>query len=288
MIRSVDHAAMPDVLGVLTSITQLFFGFSAGQDVFAFSVLAVLALTLIGVLLALPTSRLLVISYVVVPVLLVFLVCHVLKPVWLTRSFLFAVPVVGVAIGRSLGHWWASLQYSSMRAPARWIVATASGVAVCLQVASGYHEGLTPKQPDYSVLAAEIRKQASPGDCVAVFDHPHYFWGLARYLIGPEWGDALDVQPPPDRRWATIVRSLPSTASFLGLIPRSDRIDYNGIHILAGFPSDAPRACKKIFAAGYQFEGAPEEILNGQILVGSAYVTIRGPYPAGHFDTARN
>jgi hypothetical protein len=158
---------------------------------------------------------------------------------------------------------------------------------VCLQVASGYHEGLTPKEPDYSVLAAEIRKQASAGDCVAVFDHAlHLGIGALSYRpgVGRRLGRTASSRPAMGHDRAVH----PVDTSFLGLIPRSDRIDYNGIHILAGFPSDAPRACNKIFAAGYQFEGAPEDIVNGQILAGSAYVTIRGPYPAGHFDTARN
>jgi hypothetical protein len=272
----------------LTSVTELFFGSFIDQDVLALSAFAILGLTLIGILVASPASRHLIICYVIVPILLVFVVSHVLKPAWLMRSFLFGVPVVGVAIGRCLGHWWASLQLP-MRTPARWIAATASGVAVCLQAASGYHDGLTPKQPDYSILAAEIRKQALADDCVVVFDHPHFFWGLARYLVSPEWGDALDIQAPPDNRWAMILRSTPpGVASFFWLTPRSDHIDYNGIHVFAGFSPDAPRACRRIFAAGLEFEGAPPDIASGQTVISSGILSIRGPYMADHFHTARN
>ena len=258
MIRQIGHSALPDASDVMWSLAQLFAGFSVGQlSISVLSCFAVVGVTIIGFLLTAPNSRHLLISYLILPLLLAFVVSHAVKPLWLTRSFLFAVPVVGVAIGRCVGHWLTDAHALFAR---KHILIAVSAALISLQVAISYQGALAPKEPNYSTLAQALRTQARAGDCVIALSHMDVFWGIARYFVGPNWGDGLLVQAPADKRWATIMRSIPPRlGAFVGLFPRTDRLDYDGIHLISGFPRDAAGTCNRIFAIGTSadFTGSP-------------------------------
>jgi mannosyltransferase len=282
MVREIGHAAMPDASGLALSIAEIFAGFHVDQvGSLIFLSFIVLGLTLAGFLVATANARHLLVSYLVLPLLLVFVASHVLRPLWLTRSFLFAVPVVGVVIGRCVAHWLADPPRAAMGKAA----AALTSALVFLQVVISYKSALAPKEPNYSMLAEALRTQARPGDCMTAVSHMDAFWGMARYFAGPDWGDGLEVHAPPDKRWAIIIPSIPTgLASFLGLIPRSDRFDHEGIHFVSGFPSDAADTCREIFAVGRSadFEGMPKQITDAPIFATSGFaasgtITIRGP-----------
>jgi mannosyltransferase len=281
MIREVGHASVPDARAVVSTVAELFAGFHVEQlEPLTFLAFAIPGLMLAGFLLVRPNPRHLLIAYLVFPLTLVFVASHILRPVWLTRSFLFAMPVAGIALGRCFADGPSWLTRTWIGKTGKLVAAAACIVLVCLQMVIGYESALAPKEPDYSILAKVIRTRAHAGDCVIALSHYDVFWGTVRYLAGPDWKDGLQIQAPPDKRWAVIMRSLPpNAASFLGLTPRSDRFDVDGIHIVSGYPSDASGTCNAIFAAGRaaDFLETPEEIADGPLLATSGRIIIRGP-----------
>jgi mannosyltransferase len=291
MVRKAGQAVIPDASALALSVAEIFAGFNIDQlGSLTFLSFVIFGLALAGFLVASANSRHLLVSYLVLPLLLVFVASHVLRPLWLTRLFLFAVPVVGVVIGRSIDRWLADPPRAVISKARASIVAALTGALVLLQVVISYKSALVPKEPNYSVLVEAFRTQARPGDCITAVSRYVDFWGMARYFAGPDWGDGLQIQAPPEERWATIIPSIPpALAAFLGLIPRSDRFDHDGIHLVSGFPADAADTCREIFAIGRSadFEEMPKEIKDAPIFATSGFatsgfgggerVTIRGP-----------
>ena len=113
------------------------------------------------------------------------------------------------------------------------------------------------------------------------------FWGIARYLAGPDWGDALAIQAAPAGRWVKILAVLPpGLATGLSLTPRTDRFEHDAIEIVSGYPKDLPAACRHIFVLGQQSDLA-ELALSAPLLASSGGVELRGPVNPADDDATR-
>jgi mannosyltransferase len=282
VLRGAGHALSPDGGIVASTVTELAIGTHADQlGLWTLPALIVLGVGFVGALALAATARNLLIAYVLLPLVLVFAVSHVLTPIWLTRAFVFAVPVFYVAIGRALGP---RLARSAL--PGRVIVAALAAAVICLQAATGYRNALVPKEPDYAALAAAYRRQMAAGDCVVAFQGLDAFWGMARYFAGPDWGDALAIQAPPAKRWVQIMAATPpGLSSRLGWVPQSDRFDHDGIHLISGDPADLAQTCLRVFLIGNApgFAALPADRQKAPILAASGWVSLRGPIAAESF-----
>ena len=92
-----------------------------------------------------------------------------------------------------------------------------------------YAAATTPWKTQYREAAEYLRENVQPGDIIYIPNHVTY-WGVARYLVGPRWGNLLEVQDPvnPDRSqlWPGIYRRLgPRMLQRLHLLPRTRRTD---------------------------------------------------------------
>jgi hypothetical protein len=77
-----------------------------------------------------------------------------------------------------------------------------------------------------------------PGEIVYAPDAAT-FWGVSRYLIGPDWGNILQVQDTTElsrlKKWQRIYAVLgPATAGRLGLLPTSRRVDNFRVPLFIG------------------------------------------------------
>jgi mannosyltransferase len=275
VLRGAGHALSPDAAAVASTLTDLAVGTHAGRlGLWTVPALAILGLAGLAALVTVATARDLLIAYLVLPLALVFAVSHTVTPIWLTRAFVFAVPVFAVAIGRALGDWRYRIPWP--------ILAAAAGCVICLQGATAYRNESVPKEPDYAALMAEFRSRMAAGDCLVAFQGLDAFWGAARYFAGPDWGDALAIQAPPAGRWVRIMAAVPPTlASRLGWTALSDRFEHDGIHLIAGDPPDLSQTCGRIFLIGKtpEFSGPAEALRDAPVVAASGWVSIRGPMP---------
>jgi mannosyltransferase len=275
VLRGAGHALSPDAAIVASTLSDLAVGTSAGRlGLWTVPALTILGLAGLAALVTVANARDLVSAYLLLPLVLVFVVSHTVTPIWLTRAFVFSVPVFAIALGRALG-WWRH------RIP--WPILTIiAGCVVCLQSATAYRNESTPKEPDYAVLMAKFRDQMAAGDCLVAFQGLDAFWGAARYFAGPDWGDALAIQAPPAGRWVPIMAATPpAVSSRVGWMARSDRFEHDGIHLISGDPADLSEACGRVFLIGKtpEFAALSEARQKAPLVAVSGWVSIRGPVP---------
>jgi hypothetical protein len=180
------------------------------------------------------------------------------KPIWLARSFSFCAPFIAIALGALVGR----LLSGPRRLPA-------GGRAVCglIVVAAlgatgwfAYHEQITPWKTQYREAAAFLRDHVRAGDVIYMPEH-YTFWGISRYLIGPQWGSLLAVQDPvnQDRSaiWPKIYARLGTRGlDFVHLRPQTRKVDgfkaplYIGWSPLPPLPASEGSSPRSVWIAG--------------------------------------
>lgn len=284
-IRQAGHAASPGFEDVLSSLTQLTVGTSLYGIGIRGVLLFVILLSLFGGAATLSVrSRNLIVSYCVFPIAFAVIASHVLKPMWLTHSFLFCVPIALVAVGHFVGTLFkrfpriAGTQFKSG-------AAIFAAVMVILGSITGIRNAIPEKVPNYPVLVADLKRNVLSGDCVVALNTFDVFWGLSRYLVGTGWNEGLQIQAAPAQRWKTIMAAIPpGLALWLDLAPRSDRFDYGNIHVIGGYPKDMGPSCQRAFFVGGSpdFENVPAAVRSAPLLAASGPVMIRGPQRVGN------
>ena len=93
---------------------------------------------------------------------------------------------------------------------------------------TAWAQAQVPRKTQYRELARDLMTKASPGEIVYVPENVTY-WGVARYLVGPEWGSILKIQDPerPDfsEAWKKIYARLGTQKlQWLGLVPDARQI----------------------------------------------------------------
>ncbi|MFN7725212.1 MAG: hypothetical protein ACK5QH_09095 [Rubrivivax sp.] len=166
------------------------------------------------------------------------------RPIWLDRTFAFCAPfalLLTASLLQSIGRVCAQRLKAgdSVERLAMGTVAILIGT-VCVQSTLAVLDG--PRKMGYREAAAFIANHAKGPVLVYAPDRPT-FWGMARYLIGPDWGDALKVQDPfrSDKStvWPKVYARLgPKWVAQLGLAPQSRSIEKNGRLMIIGPSAD--------------------------------------------------
>jgi hypothetical protein len=222
-----------------------------GVALFSFVVIA-------GILLR--QTRAMTLAYLVLPLVISTVVAIALKPIFKWNVFAtIESPFMAYVLALTIfGH----LKDRRLR-----LVAVAL-VAVALSVAALATRITASQGDDYRGLANIIRKNYQPGDYVYVPQTP-MFWGMAWYLLGPHWGSTLAIAPPPSRQWQSIYARLgPRLVHELGLMPKSQLLNENGIEMLVGNDSiRQTRLASRVWLVTYPradlAPGFPPAALNG-------------------------
>lgn len=86
----------------------------------------------------------------------------------------------------------------------------------------------------WELVASEVKSRAVPGD-VVVIPKAYEYWAVVRYAVGPRWGAPSEVLPAPNDRWINLMNKLgPTLSNFLGLLPKTNRIERAGITYVIG------------------------------------------------------
>lgn len=154
------------------------------------------------------------------------LIC-LIRPFWLDRTFDFCAPfvaiILGVGIDRLLRN--AAGRTRRVRLLAAAPVVTLVGVSIWCGMLQTSH----PHKIDhFRELARFLSDQVRAGDIIIAPDDST-FWGISRYLIGPDWGSILIVHDAAlmrEKRWQLISTVLDEKRlERQHLIPLTQRLD---------------------------------------------------------------
>lgn len=181
--------------------------------------------------------RAVLIGFVATPIGFAIVMSYVLQPMWIDRSFLFTTPFLALAIAQ--GIVIASDGVARLVGAAGRHIAFGCVVgllAAGLGWASVWAATHDLKPTNYRAAAREIRSGLRPGDVVFVPDDAA-FWGIAGYLVGPDWGSPLTIQDPSNfsQKWVKILDWLgPVWRRRLDLEPRGRTLSYDGATLVVG------------------------------------------------------
>jgi mannosyltransferase len=204
-------APLPTPAVLVHSLAYLIAG-PATRYGWMYPVVSICGIFIIIGFLADPKIRALFISFVATPIVLAILVSFLIQPMWITRMLFCAPPILAITaaqgifiIGRAVGNLAGPL--------ARQIAVSfvAALLTAGLGAASLWAAENVIKPTNYLAAAQEIRAGLKQGDIILV-PETEAFWGLAWYLIGPDWGSPLavqDVSPESlSEKWTNILNWL--------------------------------------------------------------------------------
>lgn len=191
--RSVSHTRMPTVDHVAQTVGGWLLGYFPGATTTQYAVAAALVLALVVYLLVSGSAyvRACVVSFVVMPVLVVGVISLVLRPIWLDRTLAYTAPFLAVALAVHL--------HERLRPEARLRVWGAALVVAMLAFGAvhgaGWERLQTPRKMDFHRVAQHIAQHNTERRDIYVPSNVRY-WAMARYLQGPGWGSLLAIQDP--------------------------------------------------------------------------------------------
>ena len=239
--RHVAHTSAPTLQSASHTIAGWIIGYGvAPWPAWANTVTtSVVAASLIAIALTLPLLSRLVICFIGWPLLFAAVLSFAVQPIWVDRAFAFCAPFLAIAYGVAIGGIVTRLSRESSKAAlysATGLIAAATAGGAWL----AYAQVTTPYKPDhYRELAWYLAEKVKPGEIVYAPDAAT-FWGVSRYLIGPDWGNILQVQDTAElfqlKKWQRIYALLgPAAAGRLGLLPTGRRVDSFRVPMFIGF-----------------------------------------------------
>ena len=189
MIRSADHAAQPSFVEIF-GLVPLLFSSIPGLNV-------VITLAALALLFAHKPNRMIGVCYLLLPLLVFAAISYAVKPMWLERNFVFALPILGIA----------KLNVPAMTKLVVIAVLAAANFVHWIKLSTNDTHGAAFEQVvDY---LNEEAAQSAKAICVISADPLHTFWSLQRYLNRKNWGNPTQTQPPLTERWINIAQNSP-------------------------------------------------------------------------------
>ena len=175
------------------------------------------------------TTRTLLICYLVLPFLLYVLISYLLKPMWLERNFIFALPLISLAFGLTL---------AKLAIP-HWLKITMATSVLVFNISnSAVYKNDFPIEHLIEEVITHVRSEIKPNEqiCVVAMNPMNTFWTLQRYLNKIEWGNPTEIQPPLGDRWIAIKQQLPEQlVDLLKLNPTPNVAGNDKIVISSGY-----------------------------------------------------
>ena len=192
-LRSVSHTQRPGLDTIADTLGGWSLGYFPGLSPWLYALCAAIALAVLLFLLLRggPPVRAITLAFVLGPIVLVAAISWLLRPIWLDRTLAYAAVFVPIALAMQL-----SACPRAGRHAALWGAALVLLQAAVLFGPGAGVERLTASRKMQVREAAQFIAQNNPQQLAVHVPQNLRFWGIARYLVGPQWGSLLAVQDP--------------------------------------------------------------------------------------------
>ncbi len=210
-------------------------------------------------------ARAMILSFIVWPVFFVLVISFLVRSIWIPRMMEFCSPFVCIAIAATAERAWNNSKTRSARIAA----AVLAGGFVALMTLSSLRQGGEGRKMEYREAAEFLRSHVTPGAVVYIPEHVT-FWGIARYFVGPDWGNALAIQDPirPGRSvsWDPVYAKLgPDWLRWLNLLPEKRAVQADGVRLIIGWsPSHEVQDARTVWLVG-SGNVLPDELALGDL-----------------------
>jgi hypothetical protein len=239
-VRHIDHAHTASIQAASQTVGGWIIGYgdavSAPWARPAAAVLVLLGLT--GAAATVPRLFRVVACFIVWPLLFAAVLSAAVQPIWLDRTFAFCAPFVAIAFGTAAGHFFDQRGRTVNQA----VVYAGTGLIAAAIVLGGwlaYVQMRTPYKPDpYREVARYLDEHAKSGEIIYA-PAGETFWGVSRYLIGPDWGSILKVHDMDEmnklKKWRRISALAGSNAlTRFGLMPETRHLESFRVPVFTG------------------------------------------------------
>ncbi len=221
MVKSVSHAAQPTLGQVIHLLKTLFISGSNWLVLLAFSALALLTMN--------KNTRAITAFYIVLPLVIFASLSYTVKPLWLDRNFVFALPLLGIAIG---------IAAAQIQIP-NFIKVLITAVIAIPNIWNFSVNTLENKFnntfSDTALFLVTEINSPSVKTCIISTSTLNGFWSLQRYVNKVDWGNPTEVQPPISQTWKNIANKAPTFVdTVLKLDPRPNFTESNSLIISSG------------------------------------------------------
>ncbi|MFC3121885.1 hypothetical protein [Agaribacter flavus] len=202
MIKSAGHAYEPSLFDAFSLLNSLFI---SHYLIFGLLLSAVL---LFGII----KKQFIVemVCYLLLPIITFFLISIFVKPMWLSRNFVFALPILSICLGVIISQ----LRIHKLMPI---VILVPFMVLNALSLNKIYND--YPNQAFENVISIVNTKLAALKKdqqlCVVSTAPLGQYWTLNRYLNGNEWGNPMFHQPPLNHTWQAVSDKLPQFAKTL-------------------------------------------------------------------------
>lgn len=229
-MRRVGHMSevTPAVIAHTVSGWALGYGGLEVSPAVRAAVAVVTALIMLLGALRIPSLRRMIVCYMLWPIAFTAVASLLWKPIWLFRPFAYCAPLLAIVLGALVSELFS--QVEQLKSPVALRVAGGLSLVTLLALGSlSYEQSITPWKTQYRTAATYLREHVQSSDLIYVPNHIA-FWGIARYLIGPQWGTLLQVQDPLDQdhsqQWPHIYQRLGArNLERLHLLPSTRHLD---------------------------------------------------------------
>jgi hypothetical protein len=237
---SIGHAGSPSLPALMQTVGGWLIGYG-DLPLPAWLRIAAASLVALGLLVAaLSGARLarLVLCFLVWPLLFGAILCVLVQPIWLDRTFAFCAPFVAVTIAVAVSQLWELAARGGHRVAAISILCTFGGLIAASAMLAYLQTTRTHKPDQFRELAHFIETNAAAGELIYVPTAVD-FWGVNRYLIGPDWGSILKIHDIAvmhlSRRWRLLYASIgQAKLERLGVMPETRHLDRYRIPVYSG------------------------------------------------------
>ncbi|WP_428982835.1 hypothetical protein [Paraglaciecola aquimarina] len=203
LFKAAEHATHPKFNDIIELISSLNISIPSIDSWYSLIASACVILSL----LALKKTRLLVFCYMVCPIFLFILLSYTIKPVWLSRNFIFAMPIIIVAQSLALAYLYNT--FKKYR-----IVLFLSVALISTGHLPAYLQSAVKNDSSFSDLSFYLKSVSANNSktCIVSTNHLNAFWSLLRYNAAVDWGNPLLIQPPKSERWEQLISKVPAVA----------------------------------------------------------------------------